>query len=344
MPSEANASAAQSVKRFLSAAWPEDAGGSVVVARAREMVICEGLGSADEEAKIAAGCDTVYDIASMTKQFTAAGILKLRMMGRIELTDPISEYLGPVPDDKRTITLHHLLTHSAGLRESLGGDYERLSRDQMVKAALESELVSTPGEEYHYSNVGFSLLAALIEIASGQGYEEFSAANLFALAGMTRTGYVLPAWNPDEVAVEYDNRGRPQGRPFDRPWDTDGPYWNLRGNGGLLSTARDLFSWHQALLGHQILDQGAKAVLFKPHVAEVEGDSYYGYGWVIASTSIGAVAWHNGGNGLSYGEILRSLDGSVMVFWVSNHAYQNGEWDLGKQGRRLTDGITELLV
>ena len=72
-----------------------------------------------------------------------------------------------MPADKRAITLHDLLTHTAGLVEGLGGDYEPLSREDMVAGALASKLVSTPGAEYHYSNVGYSLLAAIIEKVSG---------------------------------------------------------------------------------------------------------------------------------------------------------------------------------
>jgi CubicO group peptidase (beta-lactamase class C family) len=331
---------------LVGKSWPEGAAGSVVAARGGELVMCDGAGWADEEANIPAGCDTVYDIMSMTKQFTAAGILKLAMSGRLELTDRISEHTGPVPRDKRAITVHHLLTHTAGLRESLGGDYERVTRDQMVRRALQSELVSAPGKRYRYSNVGYSLLAAIIEIVSGQGYEQFLAANLFTPAGMTHTGYVLPAWNHDHVAVEYDRAGRSRGRPFDHAWAADGPYWNLRGNGGLLSTARDMFKWHLALRGETILGPRAKAALFEPHVAEDQsGATSYGYGWVIAPTgTLGEVAWHNGGNGWSYGEILRSLDGRVMLFWVSNRAYQTGGWNLERRAQEITQRITARLA
>jgi CubicO group peptidase (beta-lactamase class C family) len=337
------AGAAPSVQRMVGNAWPAGAGGSVVAARDGEMVVCAGVGWADRQEKIAAGCDTAYDIMSMTKQFTAAGILKLEMMGRLELTDRISKHLGPVPHDKRGITVHHLLTHTAGLRESLGDDYERVTRDQVVRKAMRSGLASAPGAEYRYSNVGYSLLAAIIEQVTGQGYEEFLSARLFAPAGMTHTGYVLPAWRPDQVAVEYDRTGAARGRPFDHPWADDGPYWNLRGNGGLLSTARDMFKWHLALRGDRILDQGAKAMLFEPHVAEDDtGATSYGYGWVIAPTgTLGEVAWHDGGNGWSYGEILRSLDEDVMVFWISNHAYQDGRWNLERRAQRITARITE---
>jgi CubicO group peptidase (beta-lactamase class C family) len=179
------------VERFLADTLPQGASGSLVTARDGEIVHCGGFGMADSETRVRAGCDTVYDIQSITKQFTAAAILKLEMMGKLGVRDRISEFIGPVPEDKREITVHHLLTHTAGLIEGLGGDYARLTREELVAGALASELRSPPGTEYRYSNLGYGLLAAIIEIVSGMGYEEFLARHLFAPAGMTETGYVL---------------------------------------------------------------------------------------------------------------------------------------------------------
>ena len=104
---------------------------------------------------------------------------------------------------------HHpqLLTHTSGLVDSLGDDYERFTRRQMVTRALAAPLRSPPGTAYHYSNVGYSLLAAIIEQASGIGYERYLARYLFRPAGMTQTGYMLPRWRRSDVAVEYDPRG-----------------------------------------------------------------------------------------------------------------------------------------
>ncbi|MCQ0020751.1 beta-lactamase family protein [Actinomadura madurae] len=120
-----------------------------------------------------------------------------------------------MPADKRGITLHHLLTHKAGLAEGLGDDYEPVSRDEMLDKALKSKLVSRPGTEFHYSNTGFSVLAAIVEKVSGTSYERFLAKHLFAPAGMTQTGYVLPKFSRAQVAVEYDEEGgepRPSAR------------------------------------------------------------------------------------------------------------------------------------
>ncbi|NUR82588.1 MAG: serine hydrolase, partial [Nonomuraea sp.] len=133
--------------------------------------------------------------------------------------------------------------------------------------------------------------------------------------GMTRTGYVLPRWDPRDVAVEYDAAGRAQGRPYDHPWASDGPYWNLRGNGGLLSTARDLFRWHRALAGTAVLTESAKRELFRPRVPTQDGESY-AYGWDVKD----GFAWHDGGNGWSLALLGRWARDGTVVFWVSNHA------------------------
>ncbi|MGH3480619.1 MAG: serine hydrolase domain-containing protein [Nocardioidaceae bacterium] len=331
------------IEQFLDDTLPAGSSGTVLVARGDEIVHCTGFGMADREERVPASCDTVYDIQSITKQFTAAAILKLEMMGRLRVCDPISRYVEPVPKDKRGITIHHLLTHTAGLREALGGDYEPQTREAMLEGALSSRLRSTPGSRYAYSNVGYSVLAVIVEEASGMDYEEFLAENLFEPAGMTETGYVRPEWSPRSVAVEYDRHGQPKGRPFDHPWADDGPYWNLRGNGGILTTARDMFRWHLALQGDEVLSPQAKQKLFTPYVVEGPGaTTHYGYGWVVVdSRPYGKVVWHDGGNGWSLSMVTRFLDEDVLVFWTSNHAYQQGQWNLETSMQKLTLGLAE---
>ncbi|OLF06833.1 hypothetical protein BLA60_30255 [Actinophytocola xinjiangensis] len=303
------------VDQVIDENWPSGTDGVVVLADGTDLLTCRGLGFADREARTPSGCDTVYDIGSITKAITGTAILKLEAMGALDVDDPISAHLGPVPADKRDLTVHHLLTHTAGLPESLGDDYDPLTRDDMIAAALRAPL-TTVGE-YRYSNVGFSLLAAIIEKASGQDYERFLAEHLFTPAGMTATGYVLPDRDPTRVAVEYDEHGQPRGRPYEHPWAADGPYWNLRGNGGLLSTPRDLYRLHVALTGDTILDDRAKERLFTPRVDSE--DSQAGYGWSLLALGDDRVAAHTGGNGWSYAAYARFLGSGRMVFLVANH-------------------------
>jgi CubicO group peptidase (beta-lactamase class C family) len=328
----------ESVADYLARTLPEGSGGTVIAARGDRVVHCEGFGMADKEERIAATCDTVYDVMSITKQFTAAAVLKLEMTGSLRVTDPISAFLGPVPADKRGITVHHLLTHTSGMVEGLGDDYDVLSREAMLTGALASPPLSPPGKEFHYSNTGYSVLAAIIEKVSGLGYEQFLATHLFTPAGMTHTGYVLPRWKRDQVAVEYDTEGESQGRPYEHPWAADGPHWNLRGNGGMLSTARDMFRWHRALTDDAILSADARKKLFTPHVRIPELDESYAYGWAITDTG---TAWHNGGNSWSLANFARSLRDGTMTFWVSNHAYQEPGWNFEDLERDLTRGILE---
>lgn len=335
----------ETIGRFLDEALPEGSSGTLVVASGDDMRDCRGWGESDRERGVDADCDTVYDVMSMTKQFTAAGILKLQMQGRLDVTDAIGRHLRGVPDDKQGITIQQLLTHTSGLPETLGSDYEPMSRSEFLARAFDAHLLAAPGKKYHYSNVGYSMLAAIVEEDSGEDYETYLANNLFRPAGMTRTGYVLPDWDDSAVAVEYDAAGHPHGTPLDHPWADDGPYWNLRGNGGMLSTARDMFRWHRALRGESVLDAAAKRELFRPRVREEPDDTYYAYGWVVEDPDGSKTLWHNGGNGWSYGEIARTPNGSAFVFWVSNQFKSvEGGWNFEETGPDLTEGVMRRLL
>lgn len=327
------------VGAFLAHHWPHGASGTVLVARAGQAITCESFGWADRARHIPARCDTGYDIGSVTKQFTAAAILKLQMMGRLRVTDPIGQFINGVPPGKRTITISDLLTMTSGLIDSLGGDYQPLSREQMLAEAMRSRLLSPPGKAWHYSNVSYSILAAIIEKASGTGYEQFLARYLFRPAGMRHTGYVLPRWHAGQVAVEYNRHGRPTGLPFDHPWARNGPYWNLRGNGGIIATAPDMLRWDRALLRHTVLSRNAERELFTPRVRIDAAGDRYAYGWEILASPLGPVAAHNGSNGWSFAVIARLLRQKVLVFWVSNHAFQAGRWNLEQNQVSLTYGL-----
>ena len=338
-PPNTGAPTDDSVADFVARTLPKGSGGTVIAARGDQILHCEGFGMADREARIAATCDTAYDVMSITKQFTASAIVKLEAMGKLRVTDTIGAHLGPVPTDKQGITLHHLLTHTAGLVEALGDDHDVLSRDAMLSRAMTSQLIAAPGVQFHYSNLGYSVLAAIIEKVAGVGYEQFLATHLFLPAGMTRTGYLLPQWDRYPTAVEYDADGRSQGRPYEHPWAADGPYWNLRGNGGILSTARDMFRWSRALSGDAILPPSARNKLFAPHARQPDSNEFYGYGWDLIDNEHGRIAWHDGGNMWSLAIYAKSLSNDTTVFWVSNHAYQHDEWNFEELEPELTLGL-----
>ena len=157
---------------------------------------------------------------------------------------------------------------------------------------------------------------------------------------MSRTGYTGVQWRPGELAVGYAAGGRRDGTPVEQGWAPDGPWWNLRGNGGVLSTVGDLFRWHQALEGDAVLSAEAKAKMWTPHVPEDEGGrSHYGYGWAIQPTQRGTrLISHNGGNGIFFADFRRYVDEGVVVLVMSNAADQSAERTLTAVARTVFGG------
>ena len=312
----------------LSRMVPFGFSGSILVAREGRVLLEKGYGLADRAAGTPVTAQTVFDIGSITKQFTAAAILKLEEAGKLRVTDPVSRHLPGVPADKAGMTLHHLLTHSAGLEDVFGGDYQVAERDSLVQVALNSRLLWAPGTRYRYSNVGYTLLAAIVERLSGQPYERFLRDHFFAPAGMQRTGYLLPGWRPGEQAHGYRRGGEDFGTPAGQKWAEDGPWWNLRGNGGILSNVGDLYRWNQALEGNRVLTDSSKRKLFAPHMPENEAATgHYGYGWSVSTTTRGTkLVAHNGGNGVFFADFRRYVDEGVTILVMSNVSGLSSAW------------------
>ena len=293
--------------------------GVLLVAKEGNIAIAKGYGLANRAKAIPFTSQTVFDIGSVTKQFTAAAIVKLEVQGKLSIDDRLTKFFADVPPDKSEIRIHHLLTHSSGLKGEFGRDYASASRQWLIDQALKSDLLFVPGTGYRYSNAGYSLLAAIIEQVAG-GYEAYLHDSLFLPAGMKQTGYRLADWEPEAVAHGY-RRDTDWGLPTEKNWAEDGPYWNLRGNGGILSTVGDLYRWHQALEGEAILPKAAKEKLFGRHVQEGKAKSWYGYGWSLSDTPRGTkVVQHNGSNGVFYTDFIRYIDENVVITAASNRA------------------------
>ena len=235
------------------------------------------------------------------------------------MEDRISRFFPSVPQDKAGITLHHLLTHSAGLEAEHGpSDYEPVGREEKIKRILTAPLKWPPGQRYFYSNSGFSMLGAIIEIVTGQSYERYLREQLFLPAGMTKTGYLLPRFQPEQLAQGYEG-GRRWGTILERPMAPDGPYWNLRANGAIHSTCGDMYKWRLALEGNAVLSEEARQKFQHPHIPEGPGaDSFYGYGWAIFNSPRGRLIAHNGGNGIFSADFRRYTEAGLVLFVAAN--------------------------
>ena len=307
--------------------------GSVLVARGDEVIHLAGYGLADREAGVPFGPETVSTIGSITKQFTGAAILKLQEQGRLSVGDPVGRFYPEAPADKREITIHLLLTHTAGLPPALGSDEDYIDRDGYLEEVWRTGLRHPPGERHDYSNTGYSLLAAIVEDVSGMGYEEFLRREFFDPLGMHHTGYRLADWSGAHVAAGYRD-GRRFGRVIDMQSHDDGFSWHLVGNGGIHSTVEDMARWIRALRQGEVLSAESLDALFGEHVDEGYGDSFYGYGWVTFRLPNGErMIGHNGGNGFFFADLnfFPDRDGLLYCLFVNDAAHE----DVSARIRRL---------
>ena len=326
------------VRAYLDTLEQAGFSGAVLVEFHGKIVISKGYGYSDMLHGRRNSSRTVFDIGSVTKQFTAAAILKLEMEGRLSTDDKLLRLFENVPADKSDITIHHLLRHSSGFRSSIGDDYDGIAETDFIDSVMRSPLKFACGAAFSYSNIGYSLLAIIIEKVAGVPYETYLYENLWRPAGMEHTGYRRPDFKEELIAVGYYNDDRIFGKPTEKPWDADGPYWHLKGNGGILSTAEDLFRWNQVLATDKILSEHAKAKMYRPRMRDGEDSaSYYAYGWDVHRTSRNTpLLWHNGSNGIFYADFYRYVDESTTIIVLTNKS--NGFEETGREiSRALFD-------
>ena len=291
--------------------------GGVLVARGGKIELLEACGLADHATEEPMRADVVFDVGSVSKPLTAAAVLALEDDGRLRVEDPITRFFADVPADKAAITIHQLLTHTAGFAHDVGDATTHPTRDEAVRQILASELLFAPGEKQAYSNAGYSLLAALVEVAAGQPFEEYERTRLWLPLGMTRTGMSLADRTGAQVA-DAESFAGPQ--PARRPgmWSTDGLSWLARGSGGISSSMEELFAWSETLRTGRVLSDASRRKLFYPQAREpLAAVSYYGYGWqVTAAPDGGCVLTHNGSAGYHYDvlAVLPEHDAVLVTF------------------------------
>lgn len=313
------------INNYLSKLERAGFNGSVLVDINGEKVISKGYGYKDAARKEKNSATTVFDIGSITKQFTASAILKLEMQGKLSVDDKISNYFENVPIDKQQITIHDLLRHQSGLISNVGRDYEKITLSEFLNKIFASKLLFETGTDFSYSNIGYSLLAIIIEKTSNKTYEKYLYENLWKPAQMEMTGYSRPQFDKNQIAIGYDNDIKIWGRPTEKEWEGDSPYWHLKGNGGILSTTEDLYKWHKCLKTDQVLSKDAKQKLYSPKIRMNETkSSFYAYGWDVSQTERKTTQiWHNGTNSIFYADFLRYIDENCVMILLSNKSHPN---------------------
>lgn len=317
LPEAGDREIADRVDAYLTRLVSHGFRGGVFVSREGRALLKKAYGAADE-AGTPLTTDALMTTGSLTKQFTGALIALLEQRGYLEIDDSIAEHLPGVPDDRRAITIRHLLTHTAGLPGAVGHDWDlKATRDWVFDQAMKVELHSPPGRRRSYSNVGYALLAMIVEETLGMSYEEALQDELFFPLEMERTGMVLADHDGALVATGY--RGGAVAPTFvDQPMLEDGPSWNLRGNGGVLSTIEDMYRWSRALDGHEdLLPEEVRDSIDAPLIGDYSDG--YGYGWGHARSPVaGHMVEHDGGNGVFNADMHRYVDEGVTLFLMTS--------------------------
>ncbi len=311
----------QRIDDYLTAGVPNGLSGAVLVYKEGKVILNKGYGYADKEKEILNTPNTVFDIGSVSKQFTSAAILKLEEQGVLKVEDSLSKFFKDLPDDKKNITIHQLLIHSAGITRDIGKtDFDVISTADYFNELFSTKLIHKPGTKHVYSNAGYSILARIIEIASGQPYESFLNQYLFEPAGMHYTGYLLPKWDKLSVANGYSYDVLNIGSMLERYERAGNVSWTLKGNGGINSTQEDMLKWYQALKSNKVLSKALVEKMTTPYILEYEGEtSYYAYGWVVFQTPRNTpMIAHDGSNGTFFYDYRWFPNKDVLIIYATN--------------------------
>jgi CubicO group peptidase (beta-lactamase class C family) len=218
--------------------------GSVLVAKNGKILFSKSYGMADLEWNVPNSPTTRFNIASMTKQFTAASILLLEDRGKLKTDDLVKKYLTDAPPSWDKITIYHLLTHTSGISGD-AAKYEPGTPDRLV--FNDKPLDFQPGEQWAYTNLGYIVLGYLIERISGQTYEEFVQQNIFKPLGMNDSGLFSYITITPRRASGY----WPGGNGLENADRPDTRYGFSAG--ALYSTTEDLLRWEEGLFGGKLL-------------------------------------------------------------------------------------------
>lgn len=297
---------------------------SLAVVRAGQTVKLRAYGLANVELNAPVTQDTIFEIGSITKQFTATAIMMLVEDGRVGLDDKISKYLDGLPAAWGGVTIRHLLTHSSGIQNYLlaPGLFEATARpgqshDDIARLffARLQELDFQPGATWAYSNTGYLLLGNVIEKASGKSYWEFLEERIFRPLGMKASRSGEPAAIISGRAAGYEWTGN----SFrNRAALTENAY----GAGSIVSTAGDMAKWDAALYGEQLLKRTSLNQMWTP--AKAAGGALapfnYGFGWFVDTYHGHRVVAHTGGTPGFSSAIYRFVDDRLTVIILTNHA------------------------
>src|SRR5580704_6001648 len=266
---------------------PDSPGCALGVYKDGQIVYKRGYGMANLNDDVSITPATVFHVASMSKQFTAASILLLAQQGKLSLDDDVHKYIPELPNFGEPITLRHLLHHTSGIRdqwELLGLAGWRYSQDLITDDDVMSVLVHQkalnfkPGEKYMYSNTGFTLLAIVVKRVSGMSFREFTTKNLFEPLGMKHTHFR----DDHEEVIKHDALGYEQNGP-DKPFRMNLTNFDTAGATSLHTTVEDLQLWDENFYHPKVGGQALIEQMLRPGKLNSGKDQDYASGLALGN-------------------------------------------------------------
>jgi CubicO group peptidase (beta-lactamase class C family) len=304
---------------LLSKTYPADRpGAAVIVVRDGEVVLRKGYGLASVELGVPMPADAVFEIASVTKPFTAVAVLKLVERGKVRLEDEITQYLPDYPTHDAKITIEELLTHTSGVPSyTETAQFPQHLRDDLTLNTLlarfkDKPLDFPPGTRWSYSDSGYVLLGAVIEKASGMSYGKFLQEEIFKPAGMASSRYGV---NEEIVPRRVD--------AYERTADgfRRARYLSLTQGysaGAILSTVDDLAAFDRALGGDTLLQAATRERMLTPKVLPDGTSTRMGLSWSVTELAGRKLYEHNGGIYGFSSHILRIPEEHLFIAILSN--------------------------
>lgn len=314
-----------------------DFSGVVLFADKGEPIYHKAFGVRSFETNVPIELNDIFELASVSKQFTAMTIMMLQQEGKLQYDDPIEKYLPGLT--YQGITIRHLLNHTSGLP-----DYQAVMDEHWDKSKVASnpdilEYLKKynppknfePGEKYEYSNTGYVFLASIAEAVSGQDFIEFCKERIFEPLQMTSTAIRSNEEKNNLSHLAYGHIYVADRKSFIRADSFPSSNYTIwlggrKGPGRVSSTEADLLKWDQALYTDQLITQETLKEAFTPATLNNGNKSNYGFGWEIIPTSgAGKVVWHNGDNPGYKTIIVRYLDAGKTLIILNNNYHPQFE-------------------
>jgi len=307
--------------------------GNVLVAEQGKVIYQKSFGLARFDTNEKLNDSSLFELASVSKQFTAMGIMILKEQGKLAYEDDIRKFIAELP--YQGITLRHLLTHTSGLPDYLElfekhWDRKKIAYNSDIVTLLaqyKPEVLFAPGQKWEYSNTAYTLLAVVIEKVSGQGYGEFLSQHIFKPIGMKRTRTYNTRRSAKEIIPNYAY-GYVYSDSLKKYFlpDSLADYFyvttldGIVGDGIVNSTTTDLHTWDQALYTEKLVKTATLEEAYTPVKLNDDTSYNYGFGWsIFQDSTVGKTVSHGGGWPGYHTFIFRMLDRNACIILLSNN-------------------------